>query len=148
MTTPIDDFTPEEFDQFRYLIGCYLFQSPVACLLARHAKPLNTLSDYFDVLPDLDKVTKAARQFTVEFARLHTCRGAQEMKTKEFAELWHGPNPAAKGATENAAARPDLHDVDPGSERMAAARLAHAAKIERKRAKWRKAAWLWFHNAR
>jgi len=110
MTTPIDDFTPEEFDQFRYLIGCYLFQSPVACLLARHAKPLNTLSDYFDVPPDLDRVTKAARQFTVEFARLHTRRGREEMKTKEFAERWHGPNPVARGAVQIAADMPGLEE--------------------------------------
>jgi|HubBroStandDraft_1064217.scaffolds.fasta_scaffold55172_2 hypothetical protein len=89
--TPIDDFTPEEFDQFRYLIGCYFFQSPVACLFARHTRPLNTLRDYFDILPDLDKVDKAARQFVVDFARITNLE-----HTKALVDKWHGPNAVAR----------------------------------------------------
>jgi len=104
MTTPIDDFTQEEHDQFRYLIGSMLFQSPVACLFARHVKPLNTLSDYLDVRPDDPKVLKAAKQFLVEFAHLTT----RSESTMELAVRWHGPNPRAKVAAELAASMPGL----------------------------------------
>jgi hypothetical protein len=45
MTTPIDDFTLEELDEFYCRIGQVLFRSPAACLFARHAKPLSTISD-------------------------------------------------------------------------------------------------------
>ena len=97
MTTPLDDFTTEELDQFKYLIGCYLFQSPVACLFARHAKPLSTIRDYFDIEEGrVDKVTAAARRFLVEFARV-----SNREDTKALADRWHGSNAVASSGRGN-----------------------------------------------
>jgi hypothetical protein len=103
MTTPIDEFTPEEFDEFCRRVGYILFWSPAACMFARHSNPLSTIRDYFDVEKDISRVGTAARLFVKEFSRV-----TSRKETEAFATRWHGPNPAGKAAAKIAAGMPGL----------------------------------------
>jgi len=104
-TISIDDFTPEEFNQFRYLIGCMLFKLPAVSVWAGHVKPLDTVRDYLDLEEDrVDKVRVAARRYLVEFSRATT-----REETMALAVRWHGPNPRSQVANELANSIPSLN---------------------------------------
>ena len=105
MTTPIDDFSPEELETFYEAIGRTIFNSPTACLLARHAKPMSTLRDYLDEDPTLDRPRAMARSFLVEFARIATREDTQALAVR-----WCGSSPAARAAASIAADMPDIDD--------------------------------------
>ena len=103
MTTPVDEFSPDEWVDFYMTIGKVIFNSPKACMMAGHARPLNTVRDYLDNDPTRDRAQIAAKTFLVEFARIWT-----REDTKEVATRWHGSNPGAKASAQNAAGMPGL----------------------------------------
>lgn len=78
---PIAQFTPVELDCFYEVLGRMTFNIAGASKLARHKRPMRTVRDYCDLNPDDDKITRAAKEYLKDLAK---------MGTDELAFKWRG----------------------------------------------------------
>lgn len=69
---PTTGFTSEEMGVFRSILGGLAFSIPGAAKLARHKRPMSTVRDYLDIQPKDDKITKAAKEYLKDLARMNT----------------------------------------------------------------------------
>lgn len=79
---PLSNLTDQEFYDFTFHVGLLVFQSPKASAFARHANPLETVRDYFDI-NSTSRAQKLAGEYWKDLA-------SRNLNTEALCLKWYG----------------------------------------------------------